>query len=83
VDVSFKSGTSVAEALRIRAVCSHVPNVTTAPVSRSQPVLDIVHLVRFNTTRASDSDVADLAACLAKFPAAAGADPQDASDSGG
>ena len=69
MDVSFKPGTSVAQVLRIRAACSHVPNVTAAPISRNQPALDIVHSLRFNTTRASDANVADLTACLAKFPA--------------
>jgi len=83
VDVSFKPGTSVAQVLRIRAACSHVPNVTAAPILRDQPALDIVHSVRFSTTRASDANVADLTACLARFPAEAGVDPQDASNSGG
>jgi hypothetical protein len=53
VDVSFKSGTSVAQVLRIRAACSHVPGVTADPISRNLPALDVVHSVRFNT--ASDS----------------------------
>lgn len=83
VDVSFKPGTSVAQALRIRAACSHVPNVTADPIPRHLPALDIVNSMRFNTTRASDANVANLTTCLAKFPAAVGVNPQDAGDSGG
>jgi hypothetical protein len=83
VDVSFKSGTSVAQVMRIRAACSHVPNVTADPIPRNLPALDVVHSVRFDTTRASDANVAKLTACLANFPATVGVDPQDASDSGG
>jgi hypothetical protein len=83
VDVSFRPGTSVAQVLRIRAACSHVPNVTADPIAGHLPALDIVNSVRFDTTRASNANEADLAACLAKFPAAVGVNPQDASDSGG
>jgi hypothetical protein len=83
VDVSFKPGTSVAQVLRIRAACSHVPNVTADPIPRNLPALDVVHSVRFNTTSASDANLAKLTTCLTNFPAAVGVDPQDASDSGG
>jgi hypothetical protein len=83
VNVTFKPGTSVAQALRVRAACSHVPNVTAVPIPRNQPALDIVRSIRFNTTRASDANVAELETCVAKFPAAIGFDPHDASDSGG
>lgn len=83
MDVSFKSGTSVAQVLRIRAACSHVPNVTADPIPRNLPPLDIVNSVRFDTTRASDANQAALATCLAKFPAAIGVNPQDSGDEGG
>ena len=83
VDVSFKPGTSVAQVLRVRSACSHVPNVTADPIPRNLPALDIVHSVRFNTTRASDANVAMLTTCLMNFPAAVGVNPQDASGSGG
>ena len=83
VDVSFKPGTSVAQVLRIRAACSHVPNVTADPIPRNLPPLDVVHSVRFDTTSASDANVAKLTTCLMNFPAAVGVNPQDASDSAG
>jgi hypothetical protein len=83
VDVAFKPGTSVAQVMRIRAACSQVPNVTADPISQNLPALDIVHSVRFNTTRATNANMAKLTTCLANFPATVGVDPQDASDSGG
>ena len=83
VDVSFRAGTTVSEVKQIRAACSHVPNVTAQPIRRDQPTIDIVQGLRFNTTNASDANVAQLQVCVSKFPAAVGFNPQDASDSGG
>jgi hypothetical protein len=57
--------------------------VTVQPVRRNQPTIDIVQGLRFNTTNASDANVAQLQICVSKFPAAVGFSPQDASDSGG
>lgn len=83
VDVSFRSGTTVEQVKEIRAACSHVPNVKAAPIRFDQPTIDIVQGLRFNTTDASDANVAQLQVCVSKFPAAIGFDPQDSSDSGG
>jgi hypothetical protein len=83
IDVSFKPGTSVTEVLRIRAACSHVPNVTAAPLHRKLPAIDIVNSVRYDTSKATNANVAELSQCLAKFPAAAGVTPQDSTDNGG
>ena len=83
VDVSFRAGTTVSQVKQIRAACSHVPNVTVQPIHRNQPTIDIVQGLRFNTTNASDANVAQLQVCVSKFPAAVGFNPQDASDSGG
>jgi hypothetical protein len=60
-----------------------VPNVTVPPVRLDQPAIDITAGLRFNTTNASDANVAQLQMCVSKFPAAIGFQPQDASDSGG
>jgi hypothetical protein len=83
VDVSFRSGTTVAQVKEIRAACSHVPNVKAAPIRLDQPTIDIVQGLRFNTTDASDANVAQLQVCVSQFPAAIGFNPQDSSDSGG
>ena len=83
VDVSFKPGTSVAQVARIRAACSDVPNVTADPIPRNEPALEIVSTQRFDTTKASDGNVAELTTCLSRFPAVATVTPGDTSDMGG
>lgn len=83
VDVSFRAGTTVAQVKQVRTACSHVPNVTVPPIRRNLPAIDIVQGLRFNTTNATDADVAQLQICVSKFPAAIGFNPQDSSDSGG
>jgi hypothetical protein len=83
VNVSFKAGIPVAQVLRIRAACSHVPNVTAAAVHRNEPAIDITQSLRFDTTKASDASVAKLEMCLSRFPAVIGFDPEDSSDTGG
>jgi hypothetical protein len=83
VDVSFKAGTPVAEVLRIRAACSHVPNVSAYPIPGHLPAIDVLASVRFNTTGASEANVVALETCISRFPAAVGFDPGDATDSGG
>jgi hypothetical protein len=60
-----------------------VPNVTVQPIPKNMPTIDIVQGLRFNTTHASDANVAQLQVCVSKFPAAIGFNPQDSSDSGG
>jgi hypothetical protein len=80
VDVHLKPDTTMAQVLRIRAACAHVPNVTVVPIPRSEPPVDMVQSIRFNTTGASDANVAELETCLAKYPAVNGVDQQDASD---
>ena len=83
VDVSFRAGTTVAQVKQVRAACAHVPNVTVQQIRRNQPAIDITAGLRFNTTNASDANVAQLQMCVSKFPAAVGFDTGDASDSGG
>jgi len=83
VDVSFRAGTTVEQVKQVRAACSHVPNVTAAPIHSDQPAIDVTAGLRFNTTDASDANVAQLQMCVSKFPAAVGFDPLDASDRGG
>jgi len=83
VDVSFRAGTTVAQVKQVRAACAHVPNVTVQKIRQNQPAIDITAGLRFNTTNASDANVAQLQMCVSKFPAAVGFDPGDASDNGG
>ncbi len=82
VNVSFRQNTSVATVLHVREVCSHVPHVT-APAIRRARAIDMVSSLRFDTTNASNANVAELQVCLQKFPAVNGVDLEDSSDEGG
>jgi hypothetical protein len=82
VEVTFKPSTSVTQLLRIRAACSHIPNVTPLPFPKQHTVLNLMAGVRYDTTTATDSNVARLQECLQKFPAVQGFTPMDTGDEG-
>jgi hypothetical protein len=70
IEVTFMPNTSVATAKHITSVCSHVPNLRLeGPVKPTTAQADIVDSVRYNSTNASDGQVALLEQCLGKFPA--------------
>lgn len=70
IDVTFAPNTTVATAKHITSACSHVPNLRlTGPVKPTTPHADIVGSVRYDSTNATDAQVALLARCLGKFPA--------------
>jgi len=82
VTVSFKSNTTVATVLHVRQACSHVPNVTAAPIHRTKAAIDMIDALRYDTTNASDANLAQLQVCLQRFPSVAGLNFQTAGDSG-
>ncbi len=82
VNISFKPGTPAAAVLRIRAACSHIPNVTAVPLRRHLPAIDVAASVQYDTTKASNANIAQLQLCLQNYPAVIGFDPQDSSDNG-
>ena len=70
IEVTFAPNTTVATAKHITSVCSHVPNLgLMGSVKSTTPHADIVGSVRYNSTNATDAQVALLARCLSKFPA--------------
>ncbi len=70
IDVTFAPNTSVATAKHITSVCSHVPNLPLeGPVKPTTAQAGVVDSVRYNSTNASDGQVALLEQCLGKFPA--------------
>ena len=75
--VHFRPSTSVAALLKVRAACSHVPNVRPEALPPSRKSLDMIYSVRFRTDNASDANLAQLQQCLQKFPAVTGIDFQD------
>jgi len=71
--VQFAPGTTVAAARRITAACATVPGVRLAgPVRPTSAQPGVVDSVRYDATRASDADMADLQTCLERFPAVQG-----------
>jgi hypothetical protein len=82
VEVTFKPSTTVSQLLHIRAACSHIPNVTPLPFPKQHTVLNLMAGVRYDTTSASDSNVAQLQECLQKYPAVQGFTPMDTGDEG-
>jgi hypothetical protein len=83
VDVTFKSTTSLPAMEHIRQACSHIPNVRADPLPKPHTVINLMSGVRYDTTQASDANIAQLQECLQKFPAVQGFTPEDSTDSGG
>jgi hypothetical protein len=83
VDVTFKSTASLQTIEHIRLACSHIPNVTADPLPKPHTVINLMSGVRYDTTQASYSNIAQLQECLQKFPAVQGFTPEDSTDSGG
>ncbi|MGO9500626.1 MAG: hypothetical protein ACLPUO_03330 [Streptosporangiaceae bacterium] len=78
--VTFKSSTPVATVLKIRAACSHVPNVKPAKIKKNTSALDVINALRYNTSNASNANLAQLQECLEKYPSVEGIDFNDVSD---
>ncbi|HEU5418106.1 MAG TPA: hypothetical protein VFV41_10480 [Streptosporangiaceae bacterium] len=83
VDVTFKSTTSLQTIEHIRLACSHIPNVTADPLPKPHTVINLMSGVRYDTTKASEANIAQLQQCLQKFSAVQGFTPEDTSDTGG
>jgi hypothetical protein len=83
VDVTFKPNTTVAMIQKVRSTCSHVQNVSAYPLPKKHTVLNLMAGVRFNTTNASDANVAQLQQCVQKFGSVQGFTPGDTGDEGG
>jgi len=81
--VSFRTGTPVSQRLAVRSACAKVPAVTPQPLPSNLNSPYALQQVTFQITHASDTDVAELETCLAKFPAVVGVTLQDSSDEGG
>jgi hypothetical protein len=80
--VAFRDGTSLAQRLAVRSACAKPPAVVPQPLPSDLTAPYALQQVTYQTTHASDADVAILEKCLAKFPAVAGVTLQDSSDEG-
>jgi hypothetical protein len=82
VTVSFSANTTVAQELQVRAACSHVPNVRPMALPSHRTLINSMSAVAYNTTNASDGNVAELQECLSKFKFVQGITQQSAGDEG-
>ena len=80
--VSFRPGTPVSQRLTVRSTCAKVPAVTAQPLPSDLSRPYALQQVIFQINHASDTEVAQLETCLAKFPAVVGVTLQDSSDEG-
>lgn len=81
--VDFQPNTPVATVLKVRAACSHIPNVTPQGLPKQADPEDLQYSVTYITTNASDANLAQLQECLQRYPSVAGIDFEDAGDDGG
>jgi hypothetical protein len=83
VDVTFKPTATLSTIEHVRQACSHVPHVHPDPLPRQHTVLNLMAGVRYDTTDATDSNVAQLQECLQKYSSVQGFTPGDTGDEGG
>jgi hypothetical protein len=80
-DIYFQQTTPVSFKMKVRAACNGLPDVTAAPIPTGVPLSSALDVVVYNTTGASDADIARLEVCVNKFaPQVVGVDFEDASD---
>ena len=80
-DVYFGENVSVAFKMKVRAACNNLPDVKAEPIPSGVPLSSAIDIVVYNTTGASDADIARLEECISRFePEVQGLDPTDSSD---
>ncbi len=80
--VSFRADTSVPQRVAVRSACAKIPAVTAQPLPSNLSSPYALQQLIFQINHASDTEVAQLETCLARFPAVAGVTLQDSSDDG-
>ena len=79
--VSFKSGTTTATRLKVRAACSHIPEARPEALPTDHLASDNLYDVIYRVDSASNAQLARLESCLQKYPSVAGVDLQTPGDS--
>lgn len=82
VTVDFQPTASIATMIKVRAACSHIPNVVPEALPRKRNVVTMSGAVTYQTNNASDANLAQLQQCLQRFPSVAGMDPEDSGAAG-
>ena len=80
--VSFRTSTSTAERLQVRADCGKLPAVTAPKLPDLKKYPYALDQLTLTVSNASNAQIANLEKCLDKFPAVAGVNIQDSSDNG-
>jgi hypothetical protein len=79
--VQFKTGTSKATRLHVRAACSHVPQARPEALPTDHKASDLLYDVIYRVDNASNAQIAELEQCLQKYPSVLGIDIQTPGDS--
>ncbi len=79
--VQFGPDTTVAAARHITQACSHVPNLLPLPVKPATGAAGLVDQARYDATKATDADMAELQRCLQRFPSVRGVSLTEPGDS--
>ena len=66
--VLFQPNVSNAVKMKVRAACSHVPNVKVEPLPTDHKLSDEIYDVRYEVGSASSVEIAQLTQCLSKYP---------------
>ena len=80
--VTFQAHTPVSQRLAVRSACAKAPAVAPQPLPSDLNSPYALQQLTFQISHATDTDVARLEECLAKFPSVAGVTLQDSSDEG-
>jgi hypothetical protein len=79
--VNFKSGTTTATRLKVRAACSHIPEARPEALPTDHLASDNLYDVIYRVDNASNAQLARLESCLQKYPSVSGVDLQTPGDS--
>jgi hypothetical protein len=66
--VIFQPNVSNAVKMKVRAACSHVPNVRVEPLPTDHKLSDEIYDVRYEVGSASTVELARLTQCLSRYP---------------
>ncbi|MGI8448535.1 MAG: hypothetical protein ACR2MP_15420 [Streptosporangiaceae bacterium] len=79
--VQFKTGTTTATRLKVRAACSHLPEARAEALPTDHLASDSLYNVIYRVDKASNAQLARLEQCLQKYPSVLGVDIQTPGDS--
>jgi hypothetical protein len=82
ISVTFSANTTVSAARQVADACSHIPDVRVQAVTPDPAHTGLIESVRYNTSKASDAQMARLQECLQNFPSVQGVTLGDSGEGG-